>query len=238
MRLDPRSAVQLALVLHELATNARKHGALSRASGHLAISWSLVVEGERRLVLSWTETGVPGVVAPGGQGRGFGTTLINRSVETAGGVARLIYGADGLACVLELPLGDETVAAPPGVSLPSGSDLAQARGAAGDLRGRRVLVVEDEPLVAMDLEASLEAAGCEVVGPAPSVARALALIAEAGLDAAVIDANLGGNPVDAVADALVANGVPFAFSTGYGREALPARHRGKPVLTKPFPRRA
>ena len=187
-------------------------------------------------MLSWVETGAPGVRAPGKHERGFGTTLIDRSLETAGGTARLTYGADGLTCVLDLPLKDEGAGVPvpadgAGPSPPRTSPAQPA----GRIRGRRVLVVEDEPLVAMDLEASLEAAGCEVVGPAPSVARALALIAEAELDAAVIDANLGGDPVDAVADALVAHGVPFAFSTGYGREALPARHREKPVLTKPFP---
>lgn len=235
VRLDPRTAVQLALVLHELATNARKHGALSRAGGGLAIEWRLVVDGVRRLVLTWTEAGVAGVRAPAARAAGFGTTLINRSLETAGGVARLTYGPDGLACLLDLPLPDP--APEPRLDPPTrgggGAPGPELRGA-GDLRGRRVLVVEDEPLVAMDIQASLEAAGCSVVGPVATVAAALALVAGGPVDVAVLDANLGGSRVDALADALAAAGVPFAFATGYGREALPAAHGTAPVLTKPF----
>lgn len=233
VRLDPRSAVQLALVLHELATNARKHGALARPDGRLAIEWSLVVDGTPRLVLAWTESGVPGARAPDGQG--FGTTLINRSLESAGGAARLAYGPDGLACTLELPLGDGAAGAGPVLPRDVAMRPAGPSTAAGDLGGRRILVVEDEPLVAMDVEASLAAAGCEVLGPAPTVARALELVAAESFDAAVLDANLGGVRVDAVADALAARGVPFVFATGYGREALPAGHGGAPVLNKPFP---
>ena len=235
VRLDPRTAVQLALVLHELATNARKHGALTLAAGRLAIEWRLVVEGDRRLALSWTEAGVKGLRAPAAEGQGFGTTLINRSLENAGGSARLTYGADGLVCVLDLPLveaAQEPRLGPPGRATPA----AEAPGprAAGDLTGRRVLVVEDEPLLALDTQASLEAAGCIVVGPVATVARALAVVADEPIDAAVLDANLAGSRVDAVADALVARGVPFVFATGYGREALPPRHGEAPVLVKPF----
>ena len=264
VRLGPRSAVQLALVLHELATNARKYGALSRPEGRLTIEWRLDVGGEsgsavgqevgqevgrkvgreagdepdggRRLLLAWSESGVSGLRAPDGRGPGFGTTLINRSLESAGGSARLTYEPHGLVCVLDLPLVDEG----PPMHVPAAPPLAPAVGAlasdgAPDLSGRRVLVVEDEPLVAMDVEASLAEAGCTVVGPAASVARALALVASEPLDAAVLDANLAGSPVDAVAEELAARGVPFAFVTGYGREALPARHAAAPMLTKPVP---
>lgn len=94
VRLDSRTAVQLALVLHELATNARKYGALARPEGRLAIEWRLVVASEpgggvagggRRIVLSWNETGVPGIRVPEGEGRGFGTTLIKRSSRARAG---------------------------------------------------------------------------------------------------------------------------------------------------------
>lgn len=232
VQLDPRATVQLALVLHELATNARKYGALARPEGRLAIDWRVEAGPDRRLVLAWRESGVPDLHAPDGRGRGFGTTLVNRSLETAGGSAALTYGADGLVCALELPL----VADAPEVRAPPPWPPSGAAGAArapADLRGRRVLVVEDEPFVAMDVEASLAAAGCIVVGPAPSIERALALVAGEALDAAVLDVNLGGRSVEAVADALAARGVPFVFATGYGREALPARHGGAPVLGKP-----
>lgn len=233
VRLDPRTAVQVALVLHELATNARKYGALALPGGRLAIEWSVVVGSERRLVLSWHESGVPGIRAPAVRGRGFGTTLIERSLGTAGGSARLTYGSDGIAWALEMPLADEAKAAAAEAMTPA-PDVRQAPPpAVPAVAGLRVLVVEDEPLVAMDVESSLAGAGCTVVGPAPSVARALALVASEGLDAAILDANLAGSAVDPVADALAARGVPFAFATGYGREALPARHAAAPVLRKP-----
>ncbi len=229
--LDPGASVQLALVLHELATNAHKYGALSVEGGRLAIEWALVVDGTRRLALTWTETGVQGIRAPGGQG--FGTTLINRSLDTAGGSARLTYGPDGLVCLLDLPLPDD--AASRGIDrIVADSGPAPRSGAAGEVHGRRILLVEDEPLVAMDVESQLLAAGCIVVGPAPTVERARALIEAEPPDAALLDANLAGTSVETVADALVARGVPFAFATGYGREALPERHRGVPVLAKPF----
>jgi PAS domain S-box-containing protein len=233
VRLDARATVQLALVLHELATNARKYGALARPEGRLLIDWRVTGDAERRLVLSWRESGVPGVRAQEGMGQGFGTTLINRSLETAGGSARLTYGPDGLACTLELPLGDDGPATLVPAPEPAWAVTAPRAQPPAELGGRRVLVVEDEPFIAMDVEASLTAAGCIVVGPAPSVERALVLIGNEALDAAVLDANLGGRSVESVADALAARGVPFVFATGYGREALPAAHGAAPVLGKP-----
>lgn len=102
------------------------------------------------------------------------------------------------------------------------------------LAGRRVLVVEDEYLLADDLCRSLKAAGAEVVGPAPSVDRALGLL-EAGPapDLAVLDVNLGGEPVLPVAEALAARGVRFALATGYDAWALPETLIDVPRCEKP-----
>jgi len=102
------------------------------------------------------------------------------------------------------------------------------------LTGKRVIVIEDEPLVAMDLEASLTAAGCEVVGTAGTLPDAKALCADAECDAALVDVNLSGQAVDELATALTKRNIPFAFVTGYGREALPRGFRDAVVLTKPF----
>ena len=77
--LDARTAIHLGLVLHELATNARKYGALSVPAGRLSVAWSVRAYGERELVLEWNESGVPKVSAP--TSRGFGTTLIERTLE-------------------------------------------------------------------------------------------------------------------------------------------------------------
>jgi len=109
---------------------------------------------------------------------------------------------------------------------------------AGLLRDRRVLVVEDEALVAMLLEDGLCDAGAKVIGPAASVQEALRLIevasGDGGLDAAVLDLNLAGEKVAPVADRLAALGVPFVFSTGYGEACDRSGYPAVPVLAKPF----
>ena len=106
------------------------------------------------------------------------------------------------------------------------------------LGGRRVLLVEDEALVALLEEDMLRDAGAEVVGPAGSVAEALRLIegtaADGGLDAAVVDIGLADAAASPVADRLAALGVPFLFATGYGEHADTGGHPTAPVLAKPF----
>jgi CheY-like chemotaxis protein len=103
-----------------------------------------------------------------------------------------------------------------------------------DLQGRRVLLVEDEAMIAMLLEDMLGDLGCEVVGPAYALAPALALAGEAPIDVAILDVNLAGLPVFEVADALRARSVPMVFSTGYGDGGLREVDRAAPVLGKPF----
>ena len=107
-------------------------------------------------------------------------------------------------------------------------------GGGNPLAGKRVLVVEDEAMVAMEIETTLLEAGCTVLGPVATVEQARTLIAGAGFDAALLDGNLGGRHVDELADLLVSVGVPFAFVTGYGRESLPSSYRDWPMLAKPF----
>ena len=103
------------------------------------------------------------------------------------------------------------------------------------LTGRRVLVVEDESLVAMLLETILEDMGCTTVGPAANIDDGLALVADdEHLDAALLDVNVAGRHVFPVAEALKARGVPFVFSTGYGEGGLPEEWRGQATIQKPF----
>ena len=105
----------------------------------------------------------------------------------------------------------------------------------GELQGRRVLVVEDESLVAMLLDTILEDMGCTPVGPASNIDEGEALARdEAALDAALLDVNVAGRQVFPVAAALKARGVPFVFSTGYGEGGLPDEWRGNPTIQKPF----
>ena len=101
--------------------------------------------------------------------------------------------------------------------------------------GRRVLIVEDESLVAMLLETILEDMGCVPVGPASTVDEGLQMVAEGErIDAALLDVNVAGRQVFPIAEALRERGVPFVFSTGYGEGGLPDEWRGLPTLQKPF----
>jgi len=103
------------------------------------------------------------------------------------------------------------------------------------LAGRRILVVEDEMLVAMSIEDTLIDAGGEVVGPAPTVGRALGLLQdEAKIDAVVLDMNLQGQSGLPVADACDERSIPFLILSGYGDTALSGTRHAAPILSKPF----
>ena len=103
------------------------------------------------------------------------------------------------------------------------------------LTGRRVLIVEDESLVAMLIETILEDMECVPVGPASTIDEGLALARDTdALDAALLDVNVAGQQIFPVAEVLKARGVPFVFSTGYGEGGLPDEWRGQPTVQKPF----
>jgi CheY-like chemotaxis protein len=103
------------------------------------------------------------------------------------------------------------------------------------LQGKKILVVEDEPLVALMVAEMLRDAGCIVIGPAYDVATALTYFQTEQPDAAVLDFNLGRNGTSApVADALASAGVPFIYATGYGESALRKQDRSRLRIDKPF----
>jgi DNA-binding response OmpR family regulator len=102
------------------------------------------------------------------------------------------------------------------------------------LAGARILVVEDEVLVSMLIEDALGENGCDLVGPARSIAEGIALAAGETLSAAVLDVNVDGGAVFPVAEVLNRRGIPYLFITGYRASELPARHRDAPALEKPF----
>jgi DNA-binding NtrC family response regulator len=106
----------------------------------------------------------------------------------------------------------------------------------GPFSSCKVLVVEDEMFVVWLLEDTLADLGCAVVGPASSVNQALAMIDTEAIDAAVLDVNLNGQMSYTIADTLAVRGVPFVFSTGYGKDTLLDGYRTFPVLQKPFHR--
>lgn len=98
----------------------------------------------------------------------------------------------------------------------------------------RVLLVEDEALVAMLLEDVLDTLGHRVIGPVARLGKAVTMAREEALDVGILDVNLAGQEVYPVADALAARGIPFIFVTGYGESALRAPYGGRPILAKPF----
>lgn len=104
------------------------------------------------------------------------------------------------------------------------------------LQGVRILVVEDEMMVAMLMEDLLGDFGCTIVGPAGNIAAALALIGAEPIDGAMLDLNLAGHEVYPVADELARLGIPFVFVTGYGDRELRGGHNHRPRLPKPFRR--
>ena len=232
--LDPQAALHMALVLHELGTNARKHGSLSVATGRLSINWTVRSSAGLALLVRWLEQGGPPVATP--SRRGFGTTVVEKSLQAHGGTVVIDFRANGVLCDIELPLRVDS-------SVRSGAYRAITKGpllervpAEQSIRDKRVLVVEDEPLVAMELVATLEEDGCVVVGPAGDVDSAKTLIEQDQFDAALLDANLGGQPVDELAAALTRRNIPFAFVTGYGRQNLPESFRNAAMIGKPFAR--
>ncbi len=102
------------------------------------------------------------------------------------------------------------------------------------LNGIKVLVVEDETIVAMLLEQMLEELSCELAGVAGQVAAATELARSTDADVAILDMNLAGQKVDPVAEVLAARNVPFVFASGYGEDGLTSQWRDRPVLPKPF----
>jgi PAS domain S-box-containing protein len=244
IRLRPEAAQALALVVHELATNAAKYGALSVEGGRVEVSWALVGtgaeggeeagarDGTGRLELSWRELGGPRVAPP--TRHGFGSTVVRATVEKQlRGAVALDWLPEGLACGLSIP--SEQVAGAEEPAGPGRRRAARPAGGAADLRGRRVLVVENEALIAVQVAAALDGAGCEVLGPAARIVDALDLLYGGGADAALLDVDVAGEPSFAIADVLAAKRIPFAFVTGFDAgSALPERFRDVPVIAKPF----
>lgn len=230
--LAPQLSLHLALILHELGTNAHKYGALSSQQGRVTVNWTM--EG-KRLRLTWAESGGPPVRAT--TKRGFGTTLIEQSVKAEGGVAQVRYRTEGIVWDIALSLAEAVLTGAAAEESTAedgqGEVTAQASGL-GALSGRRFLVVEDEPLVAVELATLLEDAGAEVAGPVGAIEQALEMIERTVLDGALLDGNLRGKPVDEIAAALARRAIPFLFVSGYDREGLPRAFRSVRILSKPF----
>jgi PAS domain S-box-containing protein len=228
--LEPETALHVAMLLNELLGNAVMHGAFSINGGRIGIDWTVE---DWVLRLHWHEYLGPSVSLP--VKRGFGMMLIEQSAKAHGGEAILSCGVHGLVWDITLALprtGEISQSFRPDQS--RGRNKREERSEPMDaLTGKRVLVVEDEPLIALEHAASLEDLGITPVGPAGTVEEALRLVNSLPLDAALLDGNLSGHPVDEVAAALTRRRVPFVFVTGYGRASLPQAFQNAPVIAKP-----
>jgi len=230
--LEPRTAQTLALALHELCTNAAKYGSLSLMSGRVEVNWELQ---PHSLLLRWTESGGPRPQAPAAPG--FGIRMISASIERQlAGEAAFHWRPEGLHCSVCVPRGDsiEPLAHRTGAHWTVGEDRS-----ALPLQletGNRVLLVEDEILVAMMMKDILTELGFSVIGPFSRLAEAMVAAVHDNIDAGIIDVNLGGEFVYPVADVLAAREIPFVFITGYGVESIDSRFGYVPIVKKPVQR--
>jgi CheY-like chemotaxis protein len=171
--------------------------------------------------------------------RGFGTTLIEQSAKSEGGSAEMVVEAKGVRWKISLPLPvSETTSSSSKAVGPRSSFPIDASQTATSTRlllsDKAILVVEDEPLIGLDIVSTLERAGARVSGPVGTEKAAIALIERDHFDAALLDANLHGRSVDAIAATLNRRAIPFLFVTGYGKEGLPEAFKQTVTLSKPF----
>lgn len=227
--LEPSTAQALALALHELATNAAKYGALSLPSGVVQVEW------ESRggsLELRWSEAGGPPVVHSG-EG-GFGIRVIKASIERQlGGTVGLDWHPEGLVCMMCVPhrvrLEFPDASRSPNTTAPDSTPVEiSAR--------KRILLLEDESLIAMIMAQTLRELNFDVVGPFGRVNDAVAAIDSQPIDAGILDINLAGEMAYPVARILQARKVPFVFMTGYGSEVVEQTFPNIRVLQKPVDR--
>jgi two-component sensor histidine kinase/DNA-binding response OmpR family regulator len=232
--IEPRTAQTLALALHELATNAAKYGALSVMAGRVRLTWELQQD---NLILRWAENGGPATSPPASPG--FGIRVISASIERQlEGEVRFEWLPEGLRSTLAVPRGENIE---PMVRHGGAHRMVAEDKAALPIElsaGNRVLLVEDEILVAMMMRDILMELGFSVVGPFNRLSQAMVAAVHENIDAGIIDINLGGEFVYPVADVLVARRIPFVFVTGYGVESIDGRFGCVPVIKKPVQRQA
>lgn len=229
--LDARAYSVLALVLHELATNAAKYGALSRAGGKLAIHWTIDAGGA--CDIAWRESDGPTVRAPSRSG--FGTVLIDRSIPfDLGGTSSVEYLPEGMQGFFRIPARHLTVAEPL-AAVSAAVEVVQLGEDFGDLAEACVLILEDQLVIAVGLEQILASAGVDDVITTSSEVETTKVLVVRRPDVAVLDVNLGSGTSIAVAEELARRNIPFLFATGYGDSvSIPSHLKHAPVVRKPY----
>lgn len=227
VRLTGRAYSSLAMVAHEMTTNAAKYGGLSTDEGRVAVAWSLSPQGD--CVLTWVESGGPPVKPPSRSG--FGSTLIAQVIPfDLDGEAEIDYPPEGAKARFVIPSRHI-------LHTRAMSRSEKAGGARGDvdLRAKRVLLVEDQALIALDVEHSLRKLGADQVVIAPNTEAAAKRLRDIPIDIAVLDVNLGDGTSIQLAEELMQRGVPFVFATGYGDTIMiPEPLKNVPIVRKPY----
>jgi CheY-like chemotaxis protein len=222
--LRSEQAQTIALLLHELATNAAKYGALSVPEGKIEIQWSVE---DSSLRLDWIET-LPDATATGDGivKAGFGSRLINSVIERQLGGSITRRFDHGLKCRIAIPLS---------IELPERAARAAGRKVPNAQTGR-VLIVEDEALVALDLANMLRVLGYNSVETVSSVQEALSVLRkDARPSLAIVDVNLAGESSEPVVEKLRSLGTQTILASGYAHaDSLPGAFSGLTCLSKPI----
>jgi CheY-like chemotaxis protein len=225
----------VALVVHELVTNARKYGALSADRGKIEVTVSADEIGS--VAVTWNESGGPPVVAP--TRRGFGSTILEQVIP---------FELNGSSSSQYLPLGyrfdlvlPAAVAQCVGAPQTAPGEPPREPGATDQVELLNILstclLVEDNLFIAIDAEDMLMSLGARTVVVASSVAQALDAMEKHELSFALLDVNLGTENSLPVARQLRARDIPFAFGTGYGEEFAVGEIFGDvPIIAKPYHR--
>ena len=226
--LDSRAYSVMALVIHEMATNAAKYGALSRSGGKLNVTWSYTPTGACEL--KWVESGGPRVTPP--TRTGFGNVLLTRSIPfDLNGETEIDYAMDGVRARFLVP--DRFVAKRPPQKRRAPEPIKAP--AQRSLNGLKVLLVEDQFIIAMDAETILLGCGVKSVDTAASPDEAARVLKATTPDICVLDVNLGSTTSLGVAESLVERNIPFVFATGYADSAIiPKTLSHVPCVRKPY----
>ena len=232
--LAPQILSTMALVVHELVTNAAKYGALIDKSGTVSIDMRIAADGA--LTIAWRERGGPPVQMPTRQG--FGMTIIEKTIPyELGGAVDTRYAPAGFEADIMIPARFfSRVAVRAGAAKPAAKPAAKHTAKhALPAPMRHVLIVEDNMIAALDAADTLKQAGAATAHMAANVADALALIDRYPIRFALLDVNLGDETSLPVAQRLASDGVVFVLVTGYGDGAgiLDGYPPGR-VISKPF----
>jgi CheY-like chemotaxis protein len=233
--LPAKSTLSLGMAIHELATNAANYGALSSGTGSVRVCWSSL-QAESRILLEWVESGGPTISEP--RRSGFGRLLLEKILPAdLDGTIKLDFREPGLKCVISFPLEATSNLMPyrkiGGTKIASRAHLQTRPDGKSEVAGKRILLVEDETLLALEISEILSSAGAHVIGPFGGLIEGATAARRESIDIAVLDMNLNGQMVYPLAEELLERKIPLIFLTGYNVPDVPEPLHGVPHVIKP-----